>query len=402
LNAKCWPKPESGDGSVWRNVCNKSPRSTAKFFPLKQRRKRRVTLRSELGDVSLLVDYGQEPETGRWYAPLQAAWGLGPHEKMTPAFAEKLCFTVTATGSYEEAAQVASKWSLSVDDSTLHALTQRVGARAEQQAQARYQEAPKERLPGEPASALGVLMVDGCQIRYRGEGWGKKKSKKEHVEWHELKMGVFYRHEQWARTEKGRGLLTGKVVVSCQNEAAELGRQLHWEARREGLGRAKEMLFLGDGAAWVWNLKKDRWSQARGLLDFYHASEHVWELGRAVQGEKESALGAWVEPMLHRLRHGKEKQVLEQMAGLRKRQGEAGEIIQREQNYFVTHAERINYQEIADQGWPIGSGAVESACRQKQCRFKRCGQFWTKNGLRNLNALHAARHNRHWDELWQN
>jgi hypothetical protein len=193
------------------------------------------------------------------------------HEKTTPAFAQKLCFTVTATGSYEEAAQLASTWGSNMGDSTLHFLTQKMGARAHEQAQARYEEAPKERLPGEPASELGVLMVDGCHVRYRAEGWGKKKSKKEYVAWHELKLGVFYRHEQWARTEGGRGLLIGKVVVSCQNEAAELGRRLHWEAQRAGLGRAKEMLFLGDGAAWVWNLKQDRWSEAWGLLDFYHA-----------------------------------------------------------------------------------------------------------------------------------
>jgi hypothetical protein len=392
----------NGDASVWKNVCKRSPRNTAKFSPLKQRKRRRVTLRSELGNVSLVVDYGQEPKTGRWCSPLRRVWGLGPHEKLTPAFAEKLCFTVTATGSYEEAAQVASKWGLSVDDATLHALTQRVGARAEEKAQAQYEQAPKERLPQEAASALGVLMVDGCQVRYRGEGWGKNKSPKEHVEWHELKLGVFYRHEQAARTEGGRGMLTGKVVVSCQNEAAELGRRLHWEAQREGLGRAKAMLFLGDGAAWVWNLKKDRWNEAAGVLDFYHASEHVWDLGRAVRGEKQPALTAWVEPMLHQLRHGKEKQALERMAGLKKRAGEAGETIRREQNYFTTHASRMNYQEIADKGWPIGSGAVESACRQKQCRYKRCGQFWTKTGLRNLSALDAARHNRHWDALWQN
>jgi hypothetical protein len=39
-------------------------------------------------------------------------------------------------------------------------------------------------------------------------------------------------------------------------------------------------------------------------------------------------------------------------------------------------------------------------CRQKQCRFKRPGQFWTVNGLRNLYALEEARRNQHWDELW--
>jgi hypothetical protein len=68
---------------------------------------------------------------------VREAWHLAPHQKITPGFAEKLCFTVTATGSYEEAAQVASKWTQSLDDSTLHALVQRLGARAEGQAQSR-------------------------------------------------------------------------------------------------------------------------------------------------------------------------------------------------------------------------------------------------------------------------
>jgi hypothetical protein len=126
----------------------------------------------------------------------------------------------------------------------------------------------------------------------------------------------------------------------------------------------------------------------------------VWALGRAIAGEKLPALAQWVKPKLHDLRHGREQHVLEQMARLQPRAGEAGKTIRREQNYFATHAGRMNYREIARKGWPIGSGAVESACRQKQCRFKRCGQFWTGPGLRHLSALDEARHNRHWDSLW--
>ncbi len=353
-------------------------------------------MRSELGDVKLVVDYGQDPRTGRWCCPVRETWCLGAHQKITPGFAEKLCFTVTATGSYEEAAQVASKWAQSIDDSTLHALAQRTGARAEDQAQSRYEQVPEQRLAQRGPSKLGVLMVDGCQVRYRGAGWGKKKTKKERVEWHELKLGVFYRHEQSAQTEAGRGLLTDKITVSWQDQPMELGRRLNWEALREGLGRAQQMLFIGDGAEWVWHLKKDRWKAAVELLDFYHGSEHLWDLGRVFQGEQQPALSRWVKPLRHQLRHGQEKLVLRQIARIHKQRGQAGKVIRREQNYFKTHAGRMNYQQIARRGWPIGSGAVESACRQKQCRFKRCGQFWTKEGLRNLCALDEARRNHHW------
>jgi hypothetical protein len=359
-----------------------------------------VTLRSELGDVRFVADYGQDPATGRWCSPLREAWGLGPHQKLTPGLAEKICFTATATGSYEEAAQVVSKWTPSIDDSTIHALIQRMGQRAQEQAQARYETLPQERLPQRAAPELGVLLVDGWQVRHRGPGWSKQRTKKERVEWHEMKVGVFYRHDQSAQTPGGRGVLAEKIVVSWQGEPMELGRRLRWEAQREGLGRALNLLFLADGAAWTWNLKRDRWPEAVGLLDFYHGAEHVWDLGRALHGEQQPSLSAWVEPLLHDLRHGREKQTLRTIAHIKKRSGRRGKVIQREQHYFAANAGRMNYQEIAEKGWPIGSGAVESACRQKQWRFKRCGQFWTSHGLRNLCSLDEARHNRHWDELW--
>src|SRR5207302_7832690 len=142
-------------------------------------------------------------------------------------------------------AAVASKWGGAVDDSTLHALVQRVGARAEAQTQERLPTPPPERQPLRAASPLAVLMVDGWQVRQRGKGWGKKKTSQPRVEWHELKTGVFYRHEQSARTQGGRGLLEDKIVVSWQGPPDELGRRLNWEAQRGGSGRACQTLFLG-------------------------------------------------------------------------------------------------------------------------------------------------------------
>jgi hypothetical protein len=347
-----------------------------------------------------VVDYGQEPQSLAWLCPVQQLWGMSPHQKITPGFAEKLCFTVTATGCYEEAAAVASKWGGVIDDAVLHALAQRVGAQAEAQIQARLKTQPQQRQPQRSASPLAVLMVDGWQVRQRGAGWGKRKTQQPRVEWHELKTGVFYRHEQSAQTEGGRGLLEEKVVVSWQGEAGELGRRLNWEAVRGGLGRARQTLFLGDGASWIWNLKQDRWAQAIELLDFYHGSQHLWALGEAWCGQAQPGLSQWVEPRLHQLRHGQEKKVLAQIRSLKQRRGDVGKVIERESNNFANHAGRMQYQAIARRGWPIGSGAVESACRQKQCRFKRPGQFWTAEGLRRLCALDEARRNHHWDDLW--
>lgn len=391
----------SGAGNGSKNACNNSLISKARRFPLGQRKRRKLTLRSELGGISLEVDYGLDRQTGHWVNAAQRAWGLRPHQKITPGFAQKLCFTVTATGTYEEAAQVVSRWTgTKMDDSTLHRLVRRMGEQAQLQQQKRLSQPPARRDSQRAASALAVLMVDGWQVRHRGEGWGRTRTSKSRVEWHEMKTGVFYLQEQSAKTSGGRGLIEDKSVVSVVGEPLELGRRLHWEAMRGGLGVARRQLFLGDGASWIWRLKQDRWAKAVGLLDFYHASQHLWEIGRLMVGEEPSALAAWTDSRLHQLRHGKEKQVLAEIAGLKTKGKKARQGLAREQNYFAGHAGRMNYQSIARRGWPIGSGAVESACKQKQCRFKRPGQFWTAKGLRNLIALDEARRNDHWDALW--
>jgi hypothetical protein len=317
---------------------------------------------------------------------------------MTPALQERLCLTVTMTGSYQSAAQVANKWGSAVDDSKLHALAQHVGARAEKQTQARIKTPAQEREPQRKASELGVLLADGWQVRHRGPGWGVKKTQENRVEWHEMKMGVYYQIEQASVAKNGRGELAEKVVVSTLGDAVELGQRLNWEAMRAGLGRARNLEMLGDGAEWIWRLKENRWKEAVEVLDFYHGGQHVWELGRRVKGEKQAK--DWVEPLLHQLRHGKEKTALRQIAGLPSAKGERGKVMRREQNYFANNAHRMKYQQITNRGWPIGSGAVESACRQRQRRFKGPGQFWTSKGLRHLCALEEARHNHHWEDLW--
>jgi hypothetical protein len=351
-----------------------------------------------VGEVKVKVWYGWDPGNGQWGCPMRQRWGLRAQQRMSPLLEEKLVFTVTGTVSYQEAAAVAKVWGAEVNDSTLHLLIQRLGERAEQQSQERLKKVTIELSSQRAASELAVFMLDGCQLRYRGPGWGKKKTKKKRVEWHELKTGVFYLQEQAGRTQSDRGVITEKVVVCWQGEGSELGRRLHWEALRRGLGRAKWILVVGDGAPWIWNVAQDRWAGAQEVLDFYHASGHLWELGRALYGEDHAR--EWVESRLHELRHGQEGKFLTKIAALKLPRGEAGETVREQKNYFANQAHRMNYQKIADRGWPIGSGAVESACSGKQGRFKRRGQFWTKAGVRHLEALIEARENKHWDQLW--
>jgi hypothetical protein len=353
-----------------------------------------------VGLVEIEIWQGEDPADKHWGIPVRERWGLKAHQQMSPALEEKLAFTVTLTGSFADAALVAAKWSGGpADDSVIHALVQRLGAKAEEKTQERLKEVPVESQPQRRPTELAILEIDGWHARFRGPGWGKKKTKQERVEWHELKTGVFYRQEQAVR--KGdRGILSEKIVVRWQGEPLDFGQRLNWEALRGGLARAKETLVLADGGPWIWNLKADRWSWAIEGLDFYHGSLHLWELGRAYCGGDEPKAKRWVESRLHKLRHGQEERVLKEIGRLKPPRGQAGKTVRKQKNYFDGQLERMHYKELADRGWPIGSGAVESACRQSQCRFKRAGQFWTQSGLRHLSALDEARRNDHWDELW--
>lgn len=356
-------------------------------------------LRTVVGVVELKVWQGQDGRDGPWGIPIRQKWSLKAHQQMSPALEEKLAFTATMAGSYEGASQIAKQWGSPVDDSVIHQLVQRLGQKVEEQTQARLEKTPQEKEPQRAAAELAILMADGWMARFRGPGWGKKKTNKERVEWHEIKTGVFFRHDQLAQSPSGRGQISEKIVVRWKGEPLEFGRRLGWEAQRGGLGRAKETLVLGDGSKWIWNMAKDRWAHARQLLDFFHASEHLNQLAVGYRGQEASAK-IWSEKRLHELRHGQEQVALKTIAALKEPPGEAKEVVRKEKNYFANQSGRMNYKEIEDHGWPIGSGPVESACRQSQCRFKRCGQFWTDRGFRHLSGLDEARHNGHWDQIW--
>ena len=299
--------------------------------------------------MGLSVLHGQDPDDRHRGCPIRERWGLGNHQQLSFAFQDKLAFTATATASYADAAALAEKL-------------------------------------GSPVSA----MTDGWTVRQRGLGWGKKKTKEKRVERRGWKTGVCFQMERCVRTKGERGMITDTRVTGWQGDPVGSGVRLHREAMRAGPGRAQEHLVVGDGAVWIWKLTEDRWPEA---------SRHLWEVGKALEGEDEERVRAWVGPRRHRLRTGGQKKVLEELAGSRCKEGASGTVVKREQEHFAGHEHRMEHQTTHRKGWPIGSGAVESACRQRQCRSRRPGQFRTATGMRNLGALTKARHNLHWEEL---
>ena len=178
-----------------------------------------------------------------------------------------------ATTSYAQAAAVAARWGVAVDDAVIHQQVQRAGERAEHQAEVRRAASGSLAAPAGPAvppDAL-VIMMDGWMLRHRGPDWGRPPAAApgERVAWQECKSAVIYHLRHAAKTAGDRGLLVEKFVVAHVGEPLEFGRQVQAEARRRGLGAAPRVYVVADGGVWIWNIVKDRFSTATGVLDFY-------------------------------------------------------------------------------------------------------------------------------------
>jgi hypothetical protein len=176
---------------------------------------------------------------------------------------------------------------------------------------------------------------------------------------------------RWAGGDKSAG------VVATREGIDTLRQQLHAEALRRGLGQAAGALVIGAGAVWIWRLADDRFKDAWQRLDFYHAVQHLATVGRALLGENQTRLKAWLKPLVRQLENESALKVVKQLEEILSQlpTGESAQAVEKELNYFHKHQRRMDYRSGHRRGEPIGSGAVESTCRQAQCRFKRPGQY---------------------------
>lgn len=335
---------------------------------------------------------------GGWHCPVREQWGLPKWARLSPEFEQRLAYNSTVAGSFQKGAELSRRWGSPISDDAIHALVQRI---AEKNKGVDLPAAPPPK-PQEPAFSL-VIMVDGWMVRQRGVDRGAKPgpSALERVSWKEVKSAVVYRLEDRAANASGRGMPIEKKVVAVppDTDVVDLGALIHAQAMRSGLARAKEVFIVVDGAVWIWNLIEDRFSQATKTLDFYHGSEHLWNLAHHLHPNSKEEAAAWVMPLLHQLRHTPEHRVIhtleELLAG-----NPADPVIRREVNYFQNHRDHLNYADLAARDAPIGSGSMESACSQFQDRLKRRGQFWSPRGLANMLDVDVAVKNDTLEFLW--
>jgi len=211
--------------------------------------------------------------------------------------------------------------------------------------------------------------------------------------WHDIKVAAFFPGEvptAKVAAQRPWDQVGSKRCLAIQEEADRFGQRVYTFALRLGAERAKELVFLGDGADWIWKLAREQFSDAREILDFYHASEHVWEIARVVFGEAEAGK-TWAGNCVERLRDDGVKGLLASLAELRPHltPGMRSAVLP-EVKYFRRNRKRMAYPQYRAAGMMIGSGPVEAACKSVVGgRLKGTGMRWSRKGADAMLAVRA-------------
>ena len=217
------------------------------------------------------------------------------------------------------------------------------------------------------------------------------------ADWRELKIGSWYL-EGAKRGEKTPPATD--ITYYCDIRKAEAFGKLLWATGyRRWADQASELVFVADGAVWIWNLVTDYFPHAVQIVDWYHAVEYIAPIANAIFGENTIQSKAWQEKITSDLWEGRFDQVLEAFQG-HIHHPQAGPAAQRAFTYYTNNRERMRYAYFRAQGYRTGSGTAESACKQIGTqRLKVAGARWTTEGARHTAKARASLLSGHWSQV---
>jgi hypothetical protein len=232
-----------------------------------------------------------------------------------------------------------------------------------------------------------ALSLDGGMVNIRGEGW------------RELKVGAVFdvesrleRNPQTAELEAmahGINVHYTAVLGSPQDFTPAL-----WAlAVAHELPTAKERAVVGDGATWIWNVAEDVCPDGRQIVDWFHATQHLAEAAQALYPAENQVKqrARWLNLYKADLYMGRVHKITTALHR-RGRDDLAG--------YFDRHQRRMQYLEFREEGWPLGSGTVESGVKQFKQRLTGTGMRWQRDAALRMLTLRAAVLGHDFHVLW--
>jgi len=197
--------------------------------------------------------------------------------------------------------------------------------------------------------------------------------------WTEMKCASFISEEY------------GRSTIGTMERAEKFGDLLYLEAVRRGVRRANRVVFVADGAVWIWNLVAHHFPDAVEIVDWYHATQHLWEIANAWYGDGTKRAKDWVKRNKARLMEDGVDRVISSIKQWQPKDEDRQKTKRENLHYFTTNANRMLYATFELNGFFIGSGSVESACKQYgQGRLKQAGMRWKKPGIEAIAHLRSA------------
>lgn len=248
--------------------------------------------------------------------------------------------------------------------------------------------------PNKSLEPMGVAM-DGTMIHIREE------------DWKELKIGSVFEVEKRIVNDSET---QEELEISCAVKNGyvahlggpeKFGEKMWTEARQRHWTQAVDSIVIGDGATWIWNLAGEHFYDSHQLVDWYHASQHLANAGKVLYGEGSPQVPRWHRSMETKLYQGQAIQIADKLVELAHQQPEKTKELYQEAGYFRNNHKRMQYLEMREEGYPIGSGMVESAAKQYKARFAGPGMRWSRAGAERLLPVRTAIMSKRFDKMWQ-
>ena len=251
----------------------------------------------------------------------------------------------------------------------------------------------KERAQEEYSAQERAAQERATQERARG-GKGRRYD----LVGREVKNAVLYKGEDCAQETPTRGCLLDKSYVSYLGGREIFADRLWAEMVRQGFDRAKRLVLLSDGAAWIRSLAEWLPVKVTLILDIYHVKHRIWETAAALYGDKTPGACAWAKAQCERIEDGNATKVIEALGFLQPSRSEAKEKVAALATYLQNNLDRMDYPAYQKDGLRIGSGTVESAnYHVTGARLKLQGMRWSERGARDMALLRADLFNGRWE-----
>ena len=335
--------------------------------------------------------------------------GLEPHQRHSTELKRKATLLAVFVPLATASAIMERMTNVRVGASTMWTWIQAVGQRATARLEAELVQmaegAPvqREAMDETIGRLLMLIGADGVMVPFRPNGGSPVGG----IKWREVKIGVIARLERRVnRVGHEVTRLRQRRLVAVLGTVDDLAVRLKLEALRQGLASAPKAVWISDGARGFWRIFNEQFAPSGvvGILDFYHTAGQLWTAAETWYFRYKPSAPVWFDRARHWLRHGDVAKVIAQIQSAADevhRTPEHKHILIRVANYLVRHRLNLDYTTFKADGFPLGSGFVESAVKWLiQQRFKGVGMRWSEDGFNNLLMARLAWINGTFDSLF--